>query len=92
MERFKKISNAYEVLSDEELKNKYDKLRNESQNARAETNAFSRSGYAHKKSKSKSDNFYGDFKSKEEFYDFFTGSNKSYRSGNDEEKKYSDFK
>ena len=95
METFKKISSAYEVLKDEDQRKKYDQLRDMALNGRSSSSSSSYSakqssgGYAHKNSRNNRrsegpDGFYGGFKSKQEFYDFFSGS-KDWKGENDED-------
>ena len=93
METFKRISGAYEVLKDEDTRKQYDHIRDVALNRRSSSSSSSYSnkrsstGYANKNSNRKSegpDGFYGGFKSKQEFYDFFSGS-KDWRGETDED-------
>ena len=82
MEKFKKISSAYEVLKDEKTREEYDLVRSVALNKRQPSGSassgyssgYSGSGYAHKKSSGREEEGYAGFKSKQEFYDYFSGS------------------
>ena len=82
IEKFKSISNAYEVLVDETQRQKYDKLRMEARQTsayhskRSQQSAGAASGYKSRRRDAQDDFFYGNFKTKDDFYDFFSSSAK----------------
>lgn len=82
LEKFKSISNAYEVLVDEAQRKQYDKLRMEFKQGGQYHSRKSNTGqtgsanqYTHRrghKRDAQDDFFYGGFKSKEDFYGFYS--------------------
>lgn len=85
LEKFKAISNAYEVLVDPEQRKRYDRLKAEA----SQKGTGGASGYHSRKSgggaggpgyakggggrrDKQDDYFYGDFKTKEDFYEYYS--------------------
>ena len=79
LEKFKAISNAYEVLVDPDQRKKYDRLKAESSQKRTAGGGYNSRkaggpGQARGGGKRdrQDDHFYGDFGSKDDFYDYYS--------------------